>query len=150
MHVLILGFGYVGRALAAKLIGSGHEVTGLRRKAVVAEDVPVKGLRLLNADITDAQSLLAVAAAYDWVVLCVSASGGGPRDYERAYVHGTKNVLKWLAAAPPGKLVYTSSTSVYGQTDGSCVDEDSPTEPRAETARVLLEAENVLLEPGRS
>jgi len=58
--------------------------------------------------------------------------------------------MKWLAAAPPGKLVYTSSTSVYGQTDGSCVDEDSPTEPRAETARVLLEAENLLLEAGRS
>ena len=47
--------------------------------------------------------------------------------------------------SPPKKFVYTSSTSVYGQTDGSQVKESSPTEPLAETAKVLLETEKVLL-----
>ncbi len=46
----------------------------------------------------------------------------------------------------PIKFVYTSSTSVYGQNDGSVVTEQSPTEPAAETARVLLETEKLLLE----
>ena len=43
------------------------------------------------------------------------------------------------------KFVYTSSTSVYGQTDGSQVKESSPTEPLAETAKILVETEKVLL-----
>jgi len=38
-----------------------------------------------------------------------------------------------------------SSTSVYGQTDGSQVKESSPTEPLAETAKILVETEKLLL-----
>jgi len=60
-----------------------------------------------------------------------------------------RNLISWLAASAPKKFVYTSSTSVYGQSDGSVVTEDSPTEPMAETARVLLEAERVLIEAAR-
>ena len=50
-----------------------------------------------------------------------------------------------FAPSPPKKFVYTSSTSVYGQTDGSLVKETSPTEPLAETAKVLVETERLLL-----
>ena len=52
-----------------------------------------------------------------------------------------------MACYPPAeKIRLTSSTSVYGQTDGSQVKETSPTEPVAETAKILLETEKVLLE----
>jgi hypothetical protein len=44
------------------------------------------------------------------------------------------------------KYVHTSSTSVYGQTDGSVVDESSPTEPDSPTSQVLVETERLLLE----
>jgi nucleoside-diphosphate-sugar epimerase len=47
--------------------------------------------------------------------------------------------------SPPKKFIYTSSTSVYGQNDGSVVTEKSPVEPEAETAKVLVEAETCLL-----
>jgi len=43
------------------------------------------------------------------------------------------------------KFVYTSSTSVYAQNDGAVVTEDSPTEPEADTAKVLVETEKLLL-----
>ncbi len=60
------------------------------------------------------------------------------------YVTGLRNVL---AALPRGgRFIYISSTSVYGQTDGSVVDEASPTEPLEESGRVVLEAETVLRE----
>jgi nucleoside-diphosphate-sugar epimerase len=45
--------------------------------------------------------------------------------------------------------VYTSSTSVYAQTDGSTVTEESATEPLSETSRVLVETEQVLLRAAR-
>ena len=54
-------------------------------------------------------------------------------------------MISWLADSPPEKFVFTSSTSVYGQNDGSVVTEESPAEPEAETAKVLVEAEKLLL-----
>ncbi len=57
----------------------------------------------------------------------------------------TRNLIEWLAPNPPKKFVYTSSTSVYGQTDGSQVKESSPTEPLVETAKILVETEKDLL-----
>ncbi|HVM46902.1 MAG TPA: NAD-dependent epimerase/dehydratase family protein, partial [Candidatus Acidoferrum sp.] len=53
---------------------------------------------------------------------------------------------EWLSPAMPQKFVYTSSTSVYGQTDGSIVTEASPADPPTDTGRVLVEAERLLLD----
>ena len=44
--------------------------------------------------------------------------------------------------------MFTSSTSVYAQTDGSIVTEESPAVPDRETGRLLLEAERVTLDAG--
>src|SRR4030095_14292846 len=49
-----------------------------------------------------------------------------------------------LSAAPPGKYIFTSSTSVYGQNDGGVVTEKRPAEPASATSRILVEAENLL------
>jgi nucleoside-diphosphate-sugar epimerase len=51
-----------------------------------------------------------------------------------------------LSSAPPAKFVYTSSTSVYGQTDGSWVDETSEVAPESPTGRILVQTEELLLE----
>ena len=72
-------------------------------------------------------------------------AGGDAEDYRQVYLQGTRNLIEWLAPNPPKKFVYTSSTSVYGQNDGSQVKESSPTEPLAETAKVLVETEKLLL-----
>jgi nucleoside-diphosphate-sugar epimerase len=77
----------------------------------------------------------------------VSSSRGGVEDYQNVYLLGMRNLIEWLSGTPPKKFVYTSSTSVYGQTDGSIVTELSLTEPASETARILLETEKVLLQP---
>jgi nucleoside-diphosphate-sugar epimerase len=46
---------------------------------------------------------------------------------------------------PIQRFVHASSTSVYGQTDGSLVKETSPTQPTSVTSQVLVETEKVLL-----
>jgi nucleoside-diphosphate-sugar epimerase len=55
-------------------------------------------------------------------------------------------LIEWLAPSPPKKFIYTSSTSVYAQNDGSPVKESSPTEPTAETSKILVATEKVLLD----
>ena len=145
MKCLIIGCGYVGMSLGAELVRLGHEVYGLRRETSARAEIEATGLRPLFADITKPETLAALPRQFDWVVLCVAA-GGDAGNYRRIYFEGTRHVLEWLSASPPQKFLYTSSTSVYGQTDGSQVKESSPTEPSTDTARILVETEKLLLE----
>lgn len=148
MRVLIVGCGYVGLPLGVELIRLGHEVFGLRRSA--AEELKSAGLTPLMADVTAPETLAGLPRDFDWVVNCAASGGGSVADYRRLYLEGTRNLMEWLAPSPPQKFVYTSSTSVYGQNDGSLVKENSPTEPQVETAKVLVETEKVLLAAART
>jgi len=147
MRVLIVGCGYVGLPLGVELVKQGHVVFGLRRSAV--EELQAAGITPLLADITRAESLTGLPRDFDWVVNCVASGGGGAGAYRQLYLQGTLNLIEWLAATPLEKFVYTSSTGVYGQNDGSLVTETSPAEPETETAKILIETEMVLLTAAR-
>jgi nucleoside-diphosphate-sugar epimerase len=146
MRVLIVGCGYVGVPLGAELVRQGHEVFGLRRSPGAETDLKAAGIVPLLGDITQPAQLASLPSKFDWVVNCVSSSGGGAANYCEVYLHGTRHLVRWLGGANLQKFVYTSSTSVYGQEDGSVVQETSPTEPTAETGRILVETEKVLVE----
>jgi nucleoside-diphosphate-sugar epimerase len=146
MRVLIVGCGYVGLALGEELVRQGHSVCGLRRSHRHAPDLKAAGIAPLVADVTVPESFRSLVPGYDWVVYCASASGGGVHEYAQIYLAGIRNLLSWLSAGPLPKLVYTSSTSVFGQTDGSRVDETSPAVPDAPTAKLLVESEATLLQ----
>ena len=146
MRVLIIGCGYIGVPLGAELARLGHQVFGLRRTRVAEPLLSADGITPLNADITRPSDLATLPPHYDWIVNCVASSGGGADAYRSVYLEGTQNLLEWLRPNPPARFVYTSSTSVYGQTDGSLVDEESPAEPTTETARILVATEKLLLD----
>jgi nucleoside-diphosphate-sugar epimerase len=150
MRVLIIGCGYLGLPLGAELVRLGHEVFGLTRSGRADAALRERGLRPLAADITRRGDLDSLPLPFDWVVNTASSGQGGAEDYRRIYLEGARNVLQWLQASPPKKLVYTGSTSVYGQTDGSLVKETSPTDPADELGRVLLAAEELLLKAARA
>jgi len=148
MRVLIVGCGYVGLPLGAELVRLGHQVFGLRRSA--AEELRAAGITPLRADITQLESLEKLTPNFDWVVNCAASGGGSGDEYRQLYLEGNRNLLTWLAKSPPRKFVYTSSTSVYAQNDGSEVTEQSPTQPAAATAQVLVETEKLLLAAARN
>ncbi|HMP04147.1 MAG TPA: SDR family oxidoreductase [Gemmatales bacterium] len=143
MRILILGCGYAGRATGARLVAAGHEVAGVQRGPDDGA-LAAAGIRPLAADVTRPDTLAALPHGWDAVVNCVSSAGGGAAAYQALYLEGTRHVLDWLHGAPPRRYLHLGSTSVYGQTDGTWVDEDAPTEPATETARVLVETEKLL------
>jgi nucleoside-diphosphate-sugar epimerase len=146
MRVLIVGCGYVGAPLGAALVEAGHSVVGLRRTGAASEDLRAVGIEPVLADVTDLESLRRIPGPFDWVVNTAASGGGGEDSYRQVYLEGTRNLVNWLSSMSPSRMVYTSSTGVYGQDDGSVVKETSPTEPVAPTARVLVETERLLLE----
>lgn len=142
---MIVGCGYVGLPLGEELVRLGHEVVGVCRSAERGQAVTRAGLRAVVADITRPVDVAGLPGPFDWVVNCAASGGGSAADYRQVYLEGTRNLLGVMADAPPKKYVYTSSTGVYGQNDGMGVKETSPTEPEAETARVLVETEGALM-----
>jgi nucleoside-diphosphate-sugar epimerase len=146
MRVLIIGCGYVGLPLGAELTKLGHQVIGVRRSADHSAELKAAGIEPLIADVSRPSDLAKLSVPFDWIINLVSSSKGGAEEYREVYLNGTRNLIEWLAAAPPKKFVYTSSTSVYGQTDGSAVKESSPTDPQTETGKLLIETERILAE----
>lgn len=152
MRVLIVGCGYVGLPLAAELARQGHQVSGLRRSA--SDVLRAAGITPLSGDITRPETLRDLPNDFDWVVNCAATGGGTVEDYRQLYLEGTQNLITWLSnenGAPRTipRFVYTSSTGVYGQNDGSLVDETSATEPASETAQILVATEKLLLQLAR-
>ena len=145
MRVLIVGCGYVGLPLGAELARQGHEVFGLRRNPAGAGEMEAADIKPLFADITQAGDLEKLPRDFDWVVNCAAPGGGGEAAYRQLYLTGNHNLIEWLRPAPPRRYVYTSSTSVYGQNDGSLVVETDPVAPESETGKILVMTENLLL-----
>jgi len=80
--------------------------------------------------------------------LCLYALGydrTASADKRTVYVNGLRNVLQSLRGRV-GRLLYISSSSVYGQDAGEWVNEDAPCEPISEGGRICLEAEGVVRE----
>ena len=149
MRVLIVGCGYVGLPLGAELVRQGHAVFGLRRSAEGGDELKAAGIHPLVGDITRPDDLNKFPAPFDWVVNTVSSSKGGAEEYRSVYLDGTRHLIDWLASTSLKKYVYTSSTSVYGQTDGSLLKEDAPAAPASQTSRLLVETENLLTAAAR-
>jgi nucleoside-diphosphate-sugar epimerase len=145
MRALVIGCGYVGTPLAKRLVELGHEVWGVRRTTQASTDLETIGVHMVAADISQAGPLDSLTGNFDWVVNLVSSDKGGPPEYRKVYIEGNRNFIEWARKQSLKKFVYTSSTSVYAQNDGSAVKESSPTEPTTETSQILLEAEKLVL-----
>ena len=143
-RILIAGCGDLGSALGKALAAEGHHVFGLRRNAA---RVPPP-LEPVAADLTDPASLAAaVPAGVDRVYYIATPDRRDDDGYRRAYVEGLVHLRDALtgSGAPPRKLIFVSSTAVYGQSGGEWVDETSTTEPTRFTGKWLLKGEEEAL-----
>lgn len=141
MTTLIAGCGYVGSALAERLVARGERVIALTR----SERALPAGVEPLVASLPDPS--LVVPRGIDRLVYAVAPGRRDDDAYRRAYPEGLASVLDALDRADGSlsRAVLVSSTAVYAQDDGSVVDERSP--PRATgTASRVLSAEALLAE----
>jgi nucleoside-diphosphate-sugar epimerase len=134
-RVLVAGCGYVGTALGVELAAGGDTVFGLRRDP---SRLP-PGIAPVAADLSNPATLAGLPEA-DAIVYAAAANGFSPAAYRAAYVDGLANLLAALPR-PPRRLIFVSSTSVYGQQQGEWVDEDSPAEADHWSADALRQGE---------
>lgn len=141
MTVLIAGCGDLGTEVGLRLVARGERVVGWRRSA---HRLP-EGIEPVAADLTE--QLPPIPADTEIVIIATAAGDRSEAAYRSAYVDATGNVLAALErdGVRPRRILFVSSTAVYGDFDGGWVTEQSPAESSAPTARLVREAEQVLL-----
>ncbi len=141
-RILIAGCGDVGSRFGSLMARRGQRVWGLKRRPDTLPD----DIEPVAADLNDPATLKDLPPELTLVAYTASADDRSEETYRRAYVDGVRNLLDALESKgqTPRRILFTSSTSVYCQQDGSWVDETSPTEPGSFTGRRVLEGEKLL------
>jgi nucleoside-diphosphate-sugar epimerase len=144
-RILIAGCGYVGEASADLFHAAGWAVEGWTRSAESAAKLAAKPYPVSGIDITDEARISAYPGVFDAIIHCASSGGGDVDAYRQVYLNGARHLLDRFGGS---RMLFTSSTSVYAQRDGSWVTEESETKPAQETGRILLETEELVLGHG--
>jgi nucleoside-diphosphate-sugar epimerase len=142
MTILLAGCGDLGTEAGLRVAAAGHRVVGWRRSP---EKLPA-AIEGVAADLGSAD-LPPVPADTTAVVVAVAADSPTEAAYQAAYVDGLKHVLAALErdGVTPRRVLFVSSTAVYGDAAGGWVDESTTTTPGGFSGRVLREAEELLL-----
>ena len=130
------------RALGALLSRAGERVYGTVRSQDRAALIAAQGIEPLIADVLDPTSLRGLPAA-ERVFYCVGFDRSAGAPLRSVYVDGLANFLDHVPRDVT-RIVYASSTGVFGQTEGEWVDERSLAAPRTESGKICLEAEDGL------
>ena len=146
--VVIFGCGYIGLALAKECVGLGWSVTALTRNPNSAKRAEEIGAHAVVGNLQDDHWWTKIPTGVNHVVNCVGASSPSVEGYQESYLQGTQSIIQWIKhrGDPVRSLVFTSSSSVYPQTDGSLVDEESDTSGVSNRGQILLSAERLCLE----
>ncbi len=127
-RVVIVGCGDIGSRVAVLLHQQGWLVHGLRRNT---SRLPV-GVVPITADLNQPECPSDwPQQPIDYVVYAMAAQSMSEAGYQQSYVQGQRHIYSWLAQhqQQPKRVIFVSSTGVYGQNDDSWIDEQSPTEP---------------------
>jgi nucleoside-diphosphate-sugar epimerase len=146
LRIAVLGCGYVGTAFALQAQARGHAVLGVVRSAESVARLQALGVAAQACDL-QADDWMALPAAFDVVVYAASTGGAGVDAYARTYDAGVRRALAWARGVGAQRFVFTSSTGVYRQDDGSVVTEASEV-GGTPTADAMLAGERAVLASG--
>ena len=142
---LIVGCGYLGKRVASRWLAAGDTVYATTRKQTRANEFTTMGLHPLLGDVTaatDAPNSLRELPAVDTVLWAVGFDRVAAASYEDVHVFGLGQLLDRLPGQP--RIIFISSTGVWGDGGGGFVNETTPPTPIREAGRVLVAAEALL------
>ena len=144
------GAGFIGSHIVRQLLSDGHAVTAVdhmsRGSLSNLEDVQQR-ITLAKVDICDYERLREALDDVDGIfhqaaLAYVPGSYGNEDEYRQVNVSGSENVFR-IGQERGIKIVYASSSTVYGDVQGVPVTEDAPRRPLNPYGRTKLEAEQV-------
>lgn len=148
--VLIAGCGDLGLRIARLLLmHTGTEVWALRRQipAISEETLPdpvQANIHWIEADLTKIETLDQIPSGVTHIIYAASADGRNEASYRAIYLNGLENIITACKTKQLKQVIFISSTAVYGDHEGSLVDEMTISTPQSFNGRIMLEAETWL------
>ena len=141
MTVLLAGCGDLGTEAGLRFAAAGHRVVGWRRSP---EKLPA-AIEGAAADLSS-RELPPIPADTTAVVVAIAADSPTEDAYRAAYVDGLAHVLDAVLASGAGvrRVLFVSSTAVYGDAGGGWIDERTTPDPGGFSGRIIREAEELL------
>jgi nucleoside-diphosphate-sugar epimerase len=147
---ILIGCGYLGSRVAKYWRAAGDDVIATSRHEHLSPEMIATGVFPARADVTRPDTLkwlqYAPALSGQAVKSLIYSVGydhnAGP-DIHTVYAEGLQNVLAALPSSA-GRVIYISTTGVYGPASGEWVDENTPTNPQRDGGRASLAAEQML------
>ncbi len=141
----VLGCGWLGLPLAQALIREGISVRGTTTSPDRLAKLESAGIQAFHLQLTAEEIQGPIATFLEGLDALVLNIPPGLRSNPKArYTPKVIHLLDQLEQSDCKRLIYVSSTSVYGNRQGS-VNEETPPEPDSESGRQLLEAEQAVL-----
>ena len=137
--ILIIGCGDIGIRVA-KQLSLGHRVFALTSSSHRFQELREAGATPILGNLDQPESLWRLAGLAQTVIHLAPPQNQGNRD------HRTRNLLRILAQGSSAvrRLIYVSTTGVYGDHRGAKVSELTPVNPQSERAQRRVDAERVL------
>lgn len=147
MRIFITGVaGFIGSALANKLVREGHYVRGLDDLSTGDPDRLLPEVEFIRGDINDRPKLWTLLQDVDCVYhiaarVVVPESILYPREYNLVNVGGTVTLMEAMRDVGVGRVVFSSSGAIYGNQSKQPVEETAIPQPRSPYAVSKLSAE---------
>ena len=142
-NIFIIGCGDIGRRVARLALAAGASVHGLVRSAEHAADLEKLGIRPIVGNLDDPATLTDLPTGGATVFYFAPPPGGGLTD---------PRVRSFCASIAPGKeprkVIYMSTSGVYGDCGGDLVTEETPPNPQTARGKRRLDAETAFREWG--
>ncbi len=142
MKVLLTGCaGFIGSHVSERLLKNGYHVTGIDnfdpfysrtvKEANLSSCLLNPNFKFIEADITDFIRLQKIEDTFDLVIHLAAKAGvrpsiDNPIPYLLTNINGTHNLLEWMAQKKISKMIFASSSSVYGNNKKTPFSESDP------------------------
>ena len=133
--------GFIGRHVVRHLADAGYAVTALDLRE--PDPTHPREVRSVTCDIRDGNL---PEGSFD-TIIHLAALGGvrpsmeRPSDYVATNIGGTIRLLEWARQRAVKRVIFASSSSVYGATDGTPSTEDDPLSPCSPYALTKVQGE---------
>ena len=142
-RIIIAGCGYVGHRVAKLWRERGADVCCLVRSPDKAATLAGEGYSASAVSFDDITAISLPDMAGAVLYYLIPPPGGGVVDTR------ARNFIQTMGnSASPSKIIYMSATSVYSETAGGIVTEESPAEPLSAMGKRRLDAEQAFLAQG--
>lgn len=125
-RILLAGCGDLGRRAAERLLARGDEVFALRRQP---PDDGNEGIRWVRGDLGRPGGLAGLPQGVTRLVYLPTPDARDEAAYRRIFVDGLRHLLDVLDGSALRRVLFVSSSAVYGEHGGDWVDEDTSVAP---------------------